>query len=589
MTSLKAIFEVWFISPDVASLLNGQEFYPQYGDNSFSAVFRYFGELQHHAVSFDSIYPQHKHSRDFIALKFRESLIPKCICVYEVYNPGYLRAVYGALVFEDGKDDGWKLLWTAGAEPYMEADSYKLTCELESSGRLINAICLEFDCEKAPYYTEIDFVELVGYSTEAGTVNPVGIESSVDGSLNDVITISKGMESLDVKGDDEKAEGTNYFLDLPDHIILHIMRYLSVHDLIRASHTSQRLYRLANDYSLHKICDFRPFWLQLDDRLMTTFNAKCRSHMWNPNYVSFAWCYKLTADSINSFVSMCSNMKSLNLSNLDPQTVQNMDFTLIRDACPSFTSLNIRLNNNPTENIEWNFLSPLKGLHHLSFESVKIHPRSLQEFFRWIASNENLTFLSLDQFEPRMSPNSSNNLLELLATNCKNLQSLNLCRSGLNHLSFIILARMKKLNSLDAGWSFNADTTSSSDYNNALCQMFNSNRRTYKKVFFTASRIFTSDTLQCLAETQPYLEVIDLLGISIIKFPSLDLLFRRCPKLKYVDVSYCSQLSNIEIVHLIRKYPHVNIKRAHNSKETEDAFLKAVRDSKSNKANPPGE
>ena len=566
-------------------MLNGQEFYPDYGDNSFSAVFRYFGELQKHAVTFDSVFPRQSHSSDFIVLRFREVVIPSLVYVYEVYNPGYLRAIHGAFLFEDGTDKGWGLLWTslrANAEQksYQSVSSQQVACNLESKGRVVNSICLEFDCSMAPYYTEIDCVELVGLSVEVGSVNPWGIESSVDESVNNgVIQICKGIENLDVakSGDHSEVLSTNYLFGLPDEIILNIFEFLSLSDITKVSVTCARLYRLANDYSLYQDLNFRPYWLSLDDKLLTSFASRAKAHSWNPQYVSFAWCYKLSPGSIHSFLTLCSNMKYLNLSNIAPQTLEALDFNIVKNCCPLLASLKIRLNN---QEVDWKFLAPLKGLAHLSFDSIRISPKCLLEFFTWVSTNEILKFLSLDQFEPRMSPNNTNSLLELLVRNCPNLQCLNLCRSGLNHESFIILARMKNLNSLDAGWTFNADTTNGSEYNSALCQMFNSNRGSYKKLFFTACRLFSSSTLACVAETQSNLEVIDLLGISLIKMKSLELLMKRCPNLKYIDISYASSLSNPEIIFLMRKYPNVSIKRAHSNKDNEETFQKLLKQAK---------
>ena len=45
----------------MAALLNGREFFPDYGDNCSSAVFRYFGDLRRHAVVYDSQLNQLRH------------------------------------------------------------------------------------------------------------------------------------------------------------------------------------------------------------------------------------------------------------------------------------------------------------------------------------------------------------------------------------------------------------------------------------------------------------------------------------------------------------------------------------------------
>ncbi|XP_027048979.1 F-box/LRR-repeat protein 4-like [Pocillopora damicornis] len=93
--------------------------------------------------------------------------------------------------------------------------------------------------------------------------------------------------------------------------------------------------------------------------------------------------------------------------------------------------------------------------------------------------------------------------------------------------------------------------------------------RKLKKLFLTALRSVSDDVINALANNCPDLEQVDVLGTGLIRPHSITRLLKECKKLRFLDVSFCSQLSKEFVENLRSMYPDVSIKK---SFVTDDPF-----------------
>ncbi|XP_075249436.1 F-box/LRR-repeat protein 4-like isoform X2 [Convolutriloba macropyga] len=566
-------------SYNMAALLNGREFFPDYGDNCSSAVFRYFGDLRRHAVVYDSQLNQLRHRThregkcetiaphydDFVILYFEHAISIKEVILYEVYNPGCLTSISGALIDKPALIETavWTELWDRNMAAYIIASdemgsamlprSLKTDCfvdmSLDSNKRVINCLCLEFNSENINYYAEIDCIEI------KGTAN---VDDCSDTSID-----APGM------------------LNLPSELLFQIFSSCSLMDLDCLSSTCIRLYDLANDCSLYRSLDFRPLWKTLTDRQLEKLAQKCKIHKWDPKSISFEWCSKISGEAIETLLKSCPNLKFLNLANTAHSALASLNFGSVSKFCPNLETLILRFNHDEKVLASGKKLAPLKSLRIFSLESGFIETAQIPSFRDWICSNKCLTFLSLDALQPRFRPEQTNFLLDMLSRNCPNLESLNICRQSIDNQSFIHMSTMTCLKSLDVGWSFRPEI-GPLEFNSAICQMLNSKRGHFTTLIFTACRGFNLDSLSCIATTQPNLQCLDILGVSSLLqgYTTLENVFKKCKDLRYVDLSYVKGISDREVAVLAALYTKVLIKRAHTCKYDEDFYQNLLRDPK---------
>ena len=473
------------------------------------------------------------------------------------------------------RDTGESILEFSDGGVNIKSESVMRRCIIKSEttrySNHANCLCLQFNSEGASYYPEIDCVTVLGDDLNSDLLNPFATESSVD-------FLASSVQKLDIRIEDkEKGHGDialkGYgFLSLPDEIVLKIFGYISITDMARISRTCSRLYPIANDYSLYKRLDLRSLFLSLTDNVLMCFTRKCRIHNWNIKSISVEWGFRVSATSIESLVLSCSNLRCLNLANVNIATLSNLNFTKIANFCPNLESIILRLNHQKFRQAA-KTLESFRDLRLFSLESADIEESQFKFFRDWICTNKFLTFLSLDSLTPTLMSDQTNLLLDLLVQNCPNLQCLNICRAAVNDQSFIHMSAMPSLKALDVGWSYRQET-GSLEYNSALCQMLNSKRSHFTSLIFTACRGFNVDALACIAKTQSILKCLDILGVVSLAqgYRSLELVFKSCKQLQYVDLSYVKGISDREVAVLVALYPSVDIKRAHTSKADEEFY-----------------
>lgn len=612
---LKWSSQYGYRSYSMSCLMNGCEFFPDYGDNCHSAVFRYFGSLKRNAVV-HSAYLQSNHVSslspfrdteakaltscdDFIILYYENPLSLKEVHLFEVYNTGCLRSISGCLI--DKQEDvetnkaKWTLLWNVnspkeliysksadGSEPNTREMAVRQECFIDvlPSKRVINCLCLEFNSDNVDYYTEIDCIEAIGDAIDLDLFNPLAIESSVDDEFSNCINLL----SIKDERSSQNSEDSETFLTLlkmPDEIIRKIFESCSLKSLGQVSATCRRLYSLAHDYSLYRSIDFRPLWKSFNDDDLDNFTQKCQTHNWDVKSLSFEWCFKLSNTSIESLLQNTPNLSYLNLANTSAKMLENLDFGIIARYCPKLESLVLRMNHEHEFNgfASSKNLTALKTLKIFSLESCRTETAQLPKLRDWITSNASLTFLSLDAMLPRFDFHQTNLLLEKLSKNCPNLEFLNLCRQSVNDASFIHMSSMRSLKGLDVGWSYRPDV-GMLEYNSAICQMLISKRGHFTTLIFTACRGFNIDSLSCIAATQPNLKCLDILGVSALAQggKTLEELFKNCPNLKYIDLSYINGISDREVAVFMNMYTKIDIKRAHTCKADEEFYRNMLSD-----------
>ncbi|KAK3745545.1 hypothetical protein QZH41_012454 [Actinostola sp. cb2023] len=508
--------------------------FPSYGDFVKSFVLRTYGQWWQNAPSAPSRFKrisksaQNIESIDFVDILFDVPVIPKVIHILETYNPGSIIKIF-ALQTNDYQE-----------EPIIT----------NNGGSLLR---FEFNHEHLDYYTEIDAVELMG-----NVVNNVEDESQEhqdDTSLNADMT-TKLMKQLSLNDDGRSGEedtevySNNGFFDLlPSEVIHLIFLYLQFDDILRVAATCRLFFRHCYDPVWYKELDLQPYWSMTSDVTLEGLRNRCG----NTEKLNLSWCGPYCAVSSLVFMQFletsCQKLVCLRLSAC--KFVDNDAVRSIAKSCPQLQELDLSSCMYAT-NEGFLHLKVLQNLTRLNFYRVNITDATLLEIL-W--SSSGLKHLNIGACS---LVNRCDDVLSCLRENCRDLISLDLWRNiSLTSEGISRLAEgCPLLEELEIGWC--SSVVSSTE----CIQDFIKTHPRLKKLFMAALRSIDSKDVLAIAEYCKDMEQLDILGTSLVGPETIRRLMTKCSKLKFLDVSFCSQLKNGFVQEIRNMYPKTSIKKS---------------------------
>ncbi|XP_031551802.1 F-box/LRR-repeat protein 4-like [Actinia tenebrosa] len=541
-----------------ASNLAGQaKSYPNYGDFQTSFVLRTYGPWWTCAPSAPpkiKVVSKAKSSfisTDFVDLFYEEPVYPKKIHILETYNPG---AVVRILALKEDNNQvkpiinangGWVELWS-GKPQKCPPLSRSMSPPLKRIEKPTRVIRLEFNHQHLEYYTELDAVELFGNAVTTGNLK---IYQSNDVSKSCATDVATNLiEKLSIT-DVVTSSNNGYFDLLPNEVVHLVFMYLGFHDLTRAAATCRLFLRHCYDPVWYKELDLQPYWTVMNDVALRGLCSRCT----NTEKLNLSWCGPygaITAKGINQFLeNSCRQLVCLRLSAC--KFVDNNVLRGISQFCPKLKELDLSSCMNATDEGFVN-LKALKKLKRLNLYRVNITDDSLIHILRSSNDLEHLNIGASIQIV------RCNEIIYCLTANCRNMVSLDFWRNkSLTSEGISCLAQgCPLLEELEIGWCTSIVCSTE------CIQKFVKGHSRLKKLFMAAIRSMDSQIIDAVAEHCPHMEQLDILGTSLVDQAVIKKLTANCTKLKFLDVSFCSQLKTDFIQELRTAYPKISIKKS---------------------------
>ncbi|CAF3762746.1 unnamed protein product [Rotaria socialis] len=419
-------------------------------------------------------------------------------------------------------------------------------------------IRLEFDHSTTNYYIEIDTIKLCG----------------------DLLNTNQSAPAQTIQTQEENREGDsqNSLASLPFDLLFLIVSYLDLRSLMQLSSTCRNFRELCLDPLQFHALNLKPYWNGITNDAIQKFFL---DHCVKTRYLSLAWTKSIAYESFNQLLITCShNLAQLDLgccSYLKGEYIQ-----VIGDCCPNIEILNLE-NCSTLQNQD--FL-PLRSLHRIRSLNVYRTRIDYQTLLPLIDSNkEHLEHINLGSCQNLID---TVGIVKLLFARCSNLRSLDLWRVAIvpqsEFLSMVGLpydsyeeerrianlrehireqlaivyslvnmpvqitsmTHMVHLSEIDIGW-----TDPPPGFIKRLVQQAG---HSLIKIFLTACRRISNEDIVAVSENCLQLRQLDVLGSRVIQEASIECILKRCVHIEFVDISFCSEISDEAISIWIGRY-----------------------------------
>ncbi|XP_050556327.1 F-box/LRR-repeat protein 4 isoform X2 [Spodoptera frugiperda] len=535
--------------------------FPDYGDypQAFVMVKRTYGTWWEEAPSAQKDYmPQNASaitSQDFV-VSFEKAVYPLEVSIFETYNPGALVRIWAL------GPTTWMLLWEG--EPEYVGDTPRI---FSPPIRQINVptriLRLEFNHKLLPYYTELDAVLLRGrqpanlakhlrnnfsYSSlfykpvvEKGQLLNRIIASNLHENIAPQIVTPRNQKQIDT------GPPLGDFQQLPDETTLCVMKYLDIQSLCRCAQVNRHFNRLASDCILYRSIDLRPYWHCVQSQVLATLSMRCKFLQ----KLDLSWCGSHRMIQPNYVVNFLKD-SGAELTHLRMNCCKFVDNSVLRAIVDTSTSLQELCLRSVVGCTDWICLSALKKLKRLDLYRTDITTSAAVAIIR---SNPGLRHLNVGSCK---MISSMDEVAIALGGNCPNLVSVDFWKSySLTPNGIRALGNCKKLQELDVGWCLQAG--GSGEWLGWLSV------GELRKLFLGALRGVCDRDLRSLIPRAPKLAQLDLLGVRAVTADICDSILAECKDLRLLDVSFCDQIQEAQVVEWREQYPHVSIKRSFQS------------------------
>ncbi|XP_050556325.1 F-box/LRR-repeat protein 4 isoform X1 [Spodoptera frugiperda] len=536
--------------------------FPDYGDypQAFVMVKRTYGTWWEEAPSAQKDYmPQNASaitSQDFVEVSFEKAVYPLEVSIFETYNPGALVRIWAL------GPTTWMLLWEG--EPEYVGDTPRI---FSPPIRQINVptriLRLEFNHKLLPYYTELDAVLLRGrqpanlakhlrnnfsYSSlfykpvvEKGQLLNRIIASNLHENIAPQIVTPRNQKQIDT------GPPLGDFQQLPDETTLCVMKYLDIQSLCRCAQVNRHFNRLASDCILYRSIDLRPYWHCVQSQVLATLSMRCKFLQ----KLDLSWCGSHRMIQPNYVVNFLKD-SGAELTHLRMNCCKFVDNSVLRAIVDTSTSLQELCLRSVVGCTDWICLSALKKLKRLDLYRTDITTSAAVAIIR---SNPGLRHLNVGSCK---MISSMDEVAIALGGNCPNLVSVDFWKSySLTPNGIRALGNCKKLQELDVGWCLQAG--GSGEWLGWLSV------GELRKLFLGALRGVCDRDLRSLIPRAPKLAQLDLLGVRAVTADICDSILAECKDLRLLDVSFCDQIQEAQVVEWREQYPHVSIKRSFQS------------------------
>ncbi|XP_077293273.1 F box and leucine-rich-repeat gene 4 isoform X2 [Arctopsyche grandis] len=525
--------------------------FPDYGDFPQSLVTRTYGKWWNEAPSAQKDYqPQNNDtivSNDFVEILFQTEVYPTGIRIYETYNPGAVVRIWAH------SRRGWVKLWEG--EPQIVGHTSRLfRPTLRKANFSTSILRLEFSQLHLEDYTQLDGVLLEGTLKYKGSNDPslkqLKNQPADDlaafimslGLHNDLITEWKEFS----KTLPAESLVMGLFHPLPDETVIKIFSYLDLRSLCRCAQVNKTFYRLASDPLLFRSVNLKPYWHCIDESVIYTLSNKAT--LLQKIDLSWYGCEKVP--SYGCFLQLMQFCGST-LTHLRLNACRFVDHPIINcisDNCPNLRELSL----NSCRYISVAGFVPLislKKLTRLELYRTKIDPQVLLCIIR---QNKGLRHLNLGSC---VYLTSMDEVAIEIGQNCPDLISIDLWKNySLTPTGIKALAKCTKLEEVDFGWCLQAAV--SGDWVVELAKSCPN----LKKIFMGALRTISDRDLRPISKLCPNLEQLDIFG-SAITADVCELLLMNCKKLRLIDINFCEQIPEFQVVVWRQLYPSVTIKK----------------------------
>ncbi|XP_050556330.1 F-box/LRR-repeat protein 4 isoform X3 [Spodoptera frugiperda] len=534
--------------------------FPDYGDYPQAFVMRTYGTWWEEAPSAQKDYmPQNASaitSQDFVEVSFEKAVYPLEVSIFETYNPGALVRIWAL------GPTTWMLLWEG--EPEYVGDTPRI---FSPPIRQINVptriLRLEFNHKLLPYYTELDAVLLRGrqpanlakhlrnnfsYSSlfykpvvEKGQLLNRIIASNLHENIAPQIVTPRNQKQIDT------GPPLGDFQQLPDETTLCVMKYLDIQSLCRCAQVNRHFNRLASDCILYRSIDLRPYWHCVQSQVLATLSMRCKFLQ----KLDLSWCGSHRMIQPNYVVNFLKD-SGAELTHLRMNCCKFVDNSVLRAIVDTSTSLQELCLRSVVGCTDWICLSALKKLKRLDLYRTDITTSAAVAIIR---SNPGLRHLNVGSCK---MISSMDEVAIALGGNCPNLVSVDFWKSySLTPNGIRALGNCKKLQELDVGWCLQAG--GSGEWLGWLSV------GELRKLFLGALRGVCDRDLRSLIPRAPKLAQLDLLGVRAVTADICDSILAECKDLRLLDVSFCDQIQEAQVVEWREQYPHVSIKRSFQS------------------------
>lgn len=548
--------------------------FPEYGDFPQAFVMRTYGKWWSEAPSgLCTIMPQSVgkfDSQDFIDLEFEEAVYPYQVNVFETYNPGSVVKIWAA----DSKER-WSLLWSG--EPQDVGHMPRIfSPAINYVNFKTRVLRLEFYHRHLLYYTELDGVLLIGTKSPFAntgrlevvpigklttqifemkihqiprTVNiPVVIQDFFGEELPQFLSQSEDVTKSHHMLTENTSTSRKGFNCLPDETILKILSYLDLVSLCRCAQVNQHFHELATDALLYVELNLKAYWYCITPTALECLKTRCQYLQ----KLDLSWCGSRDVIKPQDFISFMSHsggqITHLRLSSCN--FIENRCMKVIAATCMNLKEICLR---NCTGIGEQGFraLGVIATLQYIDLYRTLIE---LGDLVQILKASPRLKHLNLGSC---IHINSMDEVTSTLATYNPELVSIDFWKTySLTPTGVRTLSLLTNLEELDLGWCLGFGSPADS----LLAVAHGCSK--LRKLFLAALRGVTDRDLEPFVEYCPMLEQIDLLGSRSITTEICEKFLCESKHLKLLDISFCNQIPESQVVLWRSQYPGVVITRS---------------------------
>ncbi|XP_071506910.1 F-box/LRR-repeat protein 4-like [Diadema antillarum] len=530
--------------------------FPSYGDFTNACVFRTYGTWWEMAPSAEVSFGRSEgfSGTDFVDLFFEEKVYPTAINIYEIYHPGAIIEICAAEI-ERKSTEGqpvqpnnirWHKLWSGNPQQSNQAEIF--SPPIEKVNTRTNLIRLVFNQRFQEYYTELDGVKLVGMKVvkdEGTDIDQVYIEHLKKLSLSDEKDIDSIVPPL-------KAQPTtdNGFFDmLPGELIQLIFTYLSLIDKCHIATTCMLFRRHCYDQLLYMELNLQPYWHLISNNTLSGLRGRCSQLQ----KLDLSWCGdwgKIEAQEFHRFIKACgSELRVLRMKACRFVTKDVLED--IAHSCPRLEELSIP-SCRCIDSHGYTTLQYLTKLQVLNLYRSKVTESEMIQIVRKLPQ---LRHLNLGATKTIANFDS---VISAVGKHCPLLESLDVWRAATLSCDGVesLAKGCPNLLELDVGWC--PELRGNNVWVSNLC----THSTKLKKLFLTSIRSIADVDLFAIASGLHNLEQLDILGAQRVGIQGLIRVLDKCPMMKFIDVSFCRQITQEVVLQLREKYPNVAIKRS---------------------------
>ncbi|KAJ8923007.1 hypothetical protein NQ315_001555 [Exocentrus adspersus] len=527
--------------------------YPSYGDFPEAYFLRSYGKWWKKSEAYQSEYRPQDLDRlgaeDYVTLEFESAVVPRDICIYEIYNPGAVIRIWCKVLCPSKRP--WVLLWEGAPQecPHKTRKFHpknQLTIRLE-----VNQSLLE-------YHWSVDAVLLGGCQPSTDLQYNMMLKGLVGGCCNE---LQKRLQTSDVC--DIKSCNEDYFLNLPYEVILHIFQYLDLKSLSRCAQVNKRWNQAAADPVLYQDLSLKTYWYLVDCTTLQHFMSKCKTL----KKLDLSWCGNDLdgfSEQLKLFLRKgCSTLTHLSLGNCEYIDIELM---VEISLCKELVDLRLK-------NINQWLQPPLDRLTKLVSLDVTSTDIQDSDLIKILKANSNLKHIVIGVYASLSVVWGE--LLQVLVTDlCENLffldqvvetavtynkslvswsswKTLSLTADGVR-----MFRECTNLKELDLGWCLiNKDPGDCLEQVAGGCKQL-------KRLILSGWRGLNDNLVMPAVLSCKELSQLDLLGIKNISADVCEKALLLLPKLRLLDISFCNSIPQEEVEIWRQQYPHITIQRS---------------------------